>query len=226
MTIKVIVRYFESHGFCRGSSPADSHVLSWVRRDEHEEAPLRFLPERKAGTKIFDTIHIAAFAGFDIILAIKIRTEPDVLYFKVPLSGIGCKPIKAYRAINRIREALLTIGSKKMVEQHELKLDESCCSASLDTNDLDLTFLEFKLLSVLYKNPGRVYDRQTLMDLIYPDYRVVSERAIDSLIKKIRKRFRSITRDAMFIHTVYGKGYKFEVGIRPETSLTRFHPET
>jgi two-component system response regulator BaeR len=89
-------------------------------------------------------------------------------------------------------------------------LDESRYLASLNGKELDLTALEFKLLQLLTANPGRIYGRQQLMDRIYPDRRIVSDRTIDSHIKKLRKKIAAAEPGSEIIHSVYGVGYKFE----------------
>ncbi len=52
------------------------------------------------------------------------------------------------------------------------------------------------------------------MDKIYPDQRIVSDRTIDSHIKKLRRKIENVDPEAKLIHSVYGVGYKFE----PESS--------
>jgi two-component system, OmpR family, response regulator BaeR len=49
------------------------------------------------------------------------------------------------------------------------------------------------------------------MNRIYPDERSVSDRTIDSHIKKLRKKLAALSPGRVFIHSVYGVGYKFEV---------------
>lgn len=48
------------------------------------------------------------------------------------------------------------------------------------------------------------------MDLIYPDHRVVSDRTIDSHVKKLRQKLKAAAPNQEFIQSVYGAGYKFE----------------
>ena len=62
----------------------------------------------------------------------------------------------------------------------------------------------------LFQNPGRIYSRTQLMDRIYSDQRIVSDRTIDSHIKKLRKKLSSVAPDQELIHSIYGVGYKFE----------------
>ena len=55
--------------------------------------------------------------------------------------------------------------------------------------------------------PERVFNRQQLMAEIYDDHRIVSDRTVDSHIKKIRKKFESINQDYQPIQSIYGVGY-------------------
>jgi two-component system response regulator BaeR len=97
------------------------------------------------------------------------------------------------------------------VQAEGLTLDESTYRATLDGRDLDLTAVEFKLLHYMAANPGRLFSRTQLMERIYPDQRTVSDRTIDSHVKKLRKKIASAAPGQELIRSVYGVGYKFEV---------------
>ena len=74
---------------------------------------------------------------------------------------------------------------------------------------LQLTVVEFQLLKTLASQPGRIWSRQKLMEVIYPDHRVVSDRTIDSHIKKLRhKLLEHFHQDP--IGTIYGAGYRLD----------------
>jgi two-component system response regulator BaeR len=91
-----------------------------------------------------------------------------------------------------------------------LLLDESSYRALWQGRDLHLTAVEFKLLHFLAIHPGRLFSRSQLMDRIYPDRRIVSDRTIDSHIKKLRRKIGLAAPEASLIRSVYGVGYKFE----------------
>jgi len=67
-------------------------------------------------------------------------------------------------------------------------------------------------------HPGRIYNREQLMHRIYADNRIVSDRTIDSHVKKLRQKLKTLDNDSEYIldndseyiHSVYGIGYKFE----------------
>jgi two-component system response regulator BaeR len=82
--------------------------------------------------------------------------------------------------------------------------------ATLVGHNLDLTAVEFKLLAFLAARPGHIYNRDQLMERIYADQRIVSDRTIDSHIKKLRRKMELVVPGCDLIRSVYGVGYKFE----------------
>ena len=74
-----------------------------------------------------------------------------------------------------------------------------------------MTVVEFQLLQTLYLQPGRIFSRSKLIDLIYQDQRIVSDRTIDSHIKKLRKKLTELMGKQELIHSVYGAGYRYEL---------------
>ena len=76
--------------------------------------------------------------------------------------------------------------------------------------DLGLTAVEYQLLKVLMAQPGRIFSREQLMDAMYRDTRVVSDRTVDSHVKKLRKKVADVSPHREIIHSVYAVGYNFE----------------
>jgi two-component system response regulator ChvI len=72
-----------------------------------------------------------------------------------------------------------------------------------------LTVTEFLLLSALARRPGVVKTRDQLMEEAYPDRVSVSDRTIDSHVKRIRRKFETLDRAFAGIEGVYGAGYRF-----------------
>jgi two-component system response regulator BaeR len=95
-------------------------------------------------------------------------------------------------------------------QESGLALDESGYKATLGGKDLGLTAVEFELLKVLASQPGRIYTREQLMDAMYRDQRVVSDRTVDSHVKKLRKKIADVLPEHEIVHSVYGVGYKYE----------------
>ena len=84
---------------------------------------------------------------------------------------------------------------------------------------MTLTPTEFKILSVLAGSPGRVYTRGELVESALGYQFEGYERSIDAHIKNIRQKIEDDPRSPLFIHTVYGVGYKFTGMIDDKKSM-------
>ncbi|VTN10287.1 Transcriptional regulatory protein BaeR [Raoultella terrigena] len=91
-----------------------------------------------------------------------------------------------------------------------LIVDEGRFQASWRDKLLDLTPAEFRLLKTLSQEPGKVFSREQLLNHLYDDYRVVTDRTIDSHIKNLRRKLESLDAEQSFIRAVYGVGYRWE----------------
>ncbi|MFZ1035639.1 MAG: helix-turn-helix domain-containing protein [Smithella sp.] len=70
--------------------------------------------------------------------------------------------------------------------------------------------MEFKLLKLLIDHPCRIFSRQQIMEKIYNEERFVSDRTVDSHIKKLRRKIETIDPQTTLIQSVYSVGYKFD----------------
>lgn len=95
------------------------------------------------------------------------------------------------------------------VPRAALRFDEAAWRAEIDGQDLRLTAIEFQLLRVLAHAPQRLFTRSQLISGLYHDGRVVSERTIDSHIRKIRRKVEAVSPALDLIETMYGVGYRF-----------------
>jgi two-component system response regulator ChvI len=74
---------------------------------------------------------------------------------------------------------------------------------------VSLTVTEFLLLQALASRLGFVKSRDQLMNVAYDDQVYVDDRTIDSHIKRLRKKMRSVDDDFSAIETLYGIGYRY-----------------
>jgi two-component system phosphate regulon response regulator PhoB len=78
--------------------------------------------------------------------------------------------------------------------------------ATLDGDDLGLTLTEFELLRYLVRHPRKAFTRQQLLETIWKDAMMVTERTVDAHIKNLREKLGEF---AKHIQTVRGVGYRF-----------------
>jgi len=127
-----------------------------------------------------------------------------------------CKPFSPREVVARVKVILRRVqGPPAKIDENEityrnvsLYIDRFKCE--VDGQDTDLTPVEFRMLKALMSHPGRVYSRESLMELAYDDRRIVSDRTIDTHIKNLRKKISEVSSGDELIHSIYGVGYKIE----------------
>ncbi len=129
-----------------------------------------------------------------------------------------CKPFSLRELMARVkvllrRAALLAQppeSEEKLLEIGALALDLLRYQARWGAHPLGLTVTEFRLLQALARRPGHVKSRTQLMAEAYPDDAYVSERTVDSHVKRLRRKLgEAVAGAGEAIETVYGLGYRF-----------------
>lgn len=144
-----------------------------------------------------------------IMLTARVEEIDRLLGLELGADDYICKPFSPREVVARVK-AVMRRSRGGVIQSEELVLDESRNTAILKGQTLDLTVVEFQLLKLLASDPGRIFTRNQLIDRIYHDHRIVSDRTIDSHIKKLRRKISDALPGQEFIHSVYGIGYKFE----------------
>ncbi|MXO89610.1 response regulator transcription factor [Pontixanthobacter aquaemixtae] len=93
-----------------------------------------------------------------------------------------------------------------------LEMDPARHHVTWDGKQVSLTVTEFLILEALAIRPGVIKSRNQLMDAAYPDDMFVDDRTVDSHIKRMRRKFRSVDSGFNAIETLYGAGYSFTDG--------------
>jgi two-component system alkaline phosphatase synthesis response regulator PhoP len=90
-----------------------------------------------------------------------------------------------------------------------LTVDPQRRQARLDGREIDLTANEFDLLYLLASNRGIVFSREALMQKVWGSDMHITERSVDTLVKRVRRKIEDDSAEPQFILTVWGTGYKF-----------------
>ena len=129
-----------------------------------------------------------------------------------------CKPFSVRELMARIK-AVLRRAQPEAIKTAQvltgpggLRLDIERREVLVGNYSIDLTRLEFDLLHVLLLNADRVLTRERLLEQVWGYDFAGDTRAVDSAIKRLRARLRSIDPDADNIEAVRGLGYKFREG--------------
>ncbi|GAA4052404.1 response regulator transcription factor [Parerythrobacter jejuensis] len=102
--------------------------------------------------------------------------------------------------------------SREIFSRGRLTMDPARHQVMWDGQTVSLTVTEFLILEALAARPGVIKSRNQLMDAAYPDEVYVDDRTVDSHIKRMRRKFRSVDDEFGAIETLYGAGYSFTDG--------------
>mgnify|MGYP006275956229 CR=1 FL=1 len=119
--------------------------------------------------------------------------------------------IRAVLRRTRAREANAANNAESEAEMRrgQLLLDPARHKVTWKDRDVALTVTEFLILQTLAHRPGHVKSRDQLIDAAYSDDIYVDDRTIDSHIKRLRKKFRTVDQEFAAIETLYGVGYRY-----------------
>lgn len=205
----VLFDYLQASSFEPACLGHGTEVVPWLRDHAVDLILLDLMLPGRNGLDLCKDIR--SFSRVPIIIVTARVEEIDrLLGLELGADDYICKPFSPREVVARVKAVLRRVQDGQTIHAKGLALDKDRYRATLHGHDLGLTAVEFKLLHFLVTNAGRIYNRQQLMDKIYPDERIVSDRTIDSHIKKLRRKIETADPQARLIHSVYGVGYKFE----------------
>jgi DNA-binding response OmpR family regulator len=154
------------------------------------------------------------------ILMLTARSEESdkVLGLESGADDYLTKPFGIREFVARARALLRRAGGAKAGQTPEhaesisisgLSIDPSRRQVRMEDHTIDLTALEFELLYLLASRRGLVFSREMLLSRVWKDDRHVTERSVDTLVKRIRKKIEPDPENPKYVLTVWGTGYKF-----------------
>lgn len=185
-------------------------VVPWLKDNTADLVLLDLMLPGRDGLDLCREIR--QFSSIPIIMVTARIEEVDrLLGLELGADDYICKPFSPREMIARVKAVLRRMQPLAMEQVSTmLKLDPRSFRVSVGKLETELTAVEFQLLQTLYQQPGRIFSRARLMDLMYQDQRIVSDRTIDSHIKKLRKKLADLLPGQELIHSVYGAGYRYE----------------
>jgi len=156
-----------------------------------------------------------------IFLTSRDNDVDELFGFKMGADDYIRKPFSQRVLIERVKivvqraqpvDTLITNdGESRVVERGKLVLDPDRHACTWDSSPIRLTVTEFRILEALAQRPSIVKNRNELVAAIYDDDIHVDSRAIDTHIKRLRQKFRTVDGEFDAIETLYGIGYRFNL---------------
>ncbi len=150
-----------------------------------------------------------------IMLTARDETADKIVGLELGADDYVTKPFDAKELVSRVKAVLRRSEGNlnetpKKIHSGDLTIDIERRLVTRGGQNIELTPIEFDLLLLMSKHPGRVFSRLQLLDSLQGDAYEGYERTIDSHIKNLRKKIEPEPEKPAYIITVYGVGYKME----------------
>lgn len=191
-------------------------VLPWLEHHRAELVMLDLMLPGKNGLELCRLIRQNSAVPI-IMLTARVEEIDRLLGLELGADDYICKPFSPREVVARVRAVLRRAHLSNDTDQKpndktdtdtRLRIDPARYQAWLGAVELKLTPVEFNLLRLLTAQPGRVFSRDQLMNEMYSDYRVVSDRAVDTHIKNLRRKLLEAAPQLDLIESIYGVGYR------------------
>lgn len=203
--------YLQNAGFTTAILDDGDAVMPWLKQQQPDLILLDLMLPGRDGLTICRDIR--SFSSVPIIMVTARVEEIDrLLGLEMGADDYICKPYSPREMVARVKAVLRRLQPQPAdaADKDGVVLDADRFRVLAGGRETELTAVEFVLLQTLHRRPGHIFSRSTLMDLMYQDQRIVSDRTIDSHIKKLRRKLHELLPDQELIHSVYGAGYRYE----------------
>ena len=205
----VLADYLRSEGYAPTIVSDGLAAVTSVR----EQSPAAMLLD--LGLPQLDGVEVCrSVRTFSAIPIIMITARVDeverLLGLSIGADDYICKPFSPKEVMARLNALLRRAeGKLEIASRESWSVDAEGMSIAYEGEALSLTPIEFRLLRSFLDQPGRVFARDQLLDKMHEDFREVSDRAIDSHIKNVRKKIAAVGADPDSIASIYGVGYRY-----------------
>lgn len=208
---KLVRGYLEQAGFAVTTAASGPEALAEFKAHPPDLVLLDLMLPGMDGLEV--ARHIRRESNVPIIMLTARSTEDDrVVGLELGADDYIVKPFSARELEARVRAVLRRAegnpGEARVVQAAGIRMDLDRREAWVDGRPVDLTALEFDLLAFLVQHPGRAFTRLELLEAVRGGAFSSFERAVDSHVKRLRRKVEPNPEAPTRILTVYGVGYK------------------
>ncbi|MFI3136512.1 MAG: response regulator [Methylococcaceae bacterium] len=187
-------------------------VIPWLQANHADLLLLDLMLPGRNGLDLCRDIR--RFSSVPIIMMTAQVDEIDrLLGLEIGADDYICKPYSPREVVARVKSLFRRIDALTVTTEplQTFSIDLERYEIAYQGKLLDLTPAEFRLLHTLAQASGRVYSRDQLMNRLYDDHRIVTDRTVDSHIKNLRKKIATVIPGREVIVSIYGVGYKLDL---------------
>ena len=207
----ILIEYLQKDGFQTKHIAIGSEVIPWVKGHNPDLILLDLMLPEMNGKQICQEIR--TFSSLPIIMVTAMVEEIDRLIgLELGADDYICKPFSPKEVTARVKAVLRRSDPDyiKNSQSRGFEVNQDQYSITLYGQKLDLTPVEFRLLSMFIEYPNRVYNRDQILNNVFDDGRIVLDRTVDTHIKNLRQKLQAVNAKSDYIRSIYGIGYSFE----------------
>ena len=208
---------FENEGYTVDACYNGEDAVNMARNGNYDLIILDLMMPKKDGLQACQEIR--GFSTVPIIMLTARSENADLLMgFESGADDYVTKPFNILELKARVRALLRRSAitapapqpeTSPLLQKGHISIDEQCRSAYKDSQPIELTMKEFDLILFLMKNPGKVYSREALLDLVWGYEYLGDNRTVDVHIRRLREKLELNPAQPEYIITKWGVGYYF-----------------
>ena len=208
----ILIAYLNKEQFRVTHYESGSGVSDWVKNNQPNIILLDLMLPDVNGKDLCKEIR--QFSTVPIIMVTAMIDEIDRLIgLELGADDYVCKPFSPKEVVARVKAVLRrSEGDFNQGEIYDaFEVNDETYSIKLHGDRLDLTPVEFRLLKMFIQSPGRVFNRDQILDNIFEDGRIVLDRTVDTHVKNLRHKLKTASPEQDYVRSLYGIGYSFEI---------------
>lgn len=208
----ILIAYLNKEQFRVTHYESGSGVSDWIKNNQPNIILLDLMLPDVNGKDLCKEIR--QFSTVPIIMVTAMIDEIDRLIgLELGADDYVCKPFSPKEVVARVKAVLRrSEGDFNQGEIYDaFQVNDETYSIKLHGDRLDLTPVEFRLLKMFIQSPGRVFNRDQILDNIFEDGRIVLDRTVDTHVKNLRHKLKTASPEHDYVRSVYGIGYSFEI---------------
>ncbi|MCJ7583132.1 MAG: response regulator transcription factor [Candidatus Aminicenantes bacterium] len=187
-------------------------ALRRVRKEDFDLILLDVMLPGKDGFEVCRSLRLGGTKTPVIMLTAKAQEAEKVLGLEIGADDYVTKPFSPRELRARVK-AVLRRNAEDNLQIYrfgDAEVDFDRCELRRAGKPVDLTALEFKLLTALVRNGGKVLSRDRLLDLAWGQGTFVTDRVVDNHVVTLRKKVEPKPSEPRYIVSVRGLGYRFD----------------
>ncbi|ATQ74920.1 two-component system response regulator BaeR [Massilia violaceinigra] len=207
---QVLAEYLQRDGFRTAHILDGNSAVAYVRQYAPSVLILDVMLPGLDGIEVCRAVRRFSMVPI-IMLTARVDEADRIQGLDIGADDYLCKPVSPREVVARVRAQVRRAAGPMSRDQYTFGfvVEEAAQRIWWQGKVLPLSQVEYRIFKTLLSQPGRIFEREALLNAKDCVGRAVNDRSVDSHIKNIRKKIKPYTGDTEFIFSVYGVGYRF-----------------